>query len=803
MAEEKKILYRITVDAKTATGTISNMSGGFKKTQIAVEDLNEVLAEMNGEMSRTTSGIGRQMASLKKQRSQVQINSKEYQNLTKSMRFYQSQMDMSTGATGSASSAAMELGRVLSDAPYGIRGVANNISQFASQMAFAAKSTGSLKLAVKDLFKALTGPLGILLAIQAVIAVFEKMSMAKNKAAEDSENLNKELKNEIKTLEGYESVLNNVNSSLEDRNNAIITAIASNKDYAKSILDGSDTITGQEEALRALLDEKRKQLELDEEIIKVNSINDGILKDEKRSRDEISESIRKTEAALLSLDGLTSTSAAFRASTYNDTLDKEKQILKALDDRAEAMERIKQLYEPPRQVVERSVEWYKQQISFAEKTRDQLSTTSTAYKDQTKVIEGLRKELEKITGVKNKGGAGKQLSTFDTPEELELKVKSTLDARQKLAQKTEMINLKTEEKARLSMVQNEEDKTFIKEEYALRRLDITEKYEKKAMLLKKQNAIKSAQETHAEYSKKVDKDLAKFISGIKKEGKALTDAEQKEITRAETVAFDKKKNSGDRLNQAVIQIQEEYGKLLPFWKQMAAVRRAAVGEEKPIEKGEEFTLAEGLQQYMKVQSAMTDFMSGEFDRQLTIEQNKTNALNNELNQRLLNENLSKDERERIQLQIARNDEKLRKKQEVIEKKRFKLNKAANIANATINTYLGATQVLSSDTIPDVAKPFVMAATIASGLLQVAKIARQKFQSSAGSGGAIGAAAGRSGSGGEGREFNFNLAGSTQSNQLTQSIAGQLSQPIQAYVVSSEMTSQQQLDLSISNTATIG
>ena len=82
------------------------------------------------------------------------------------------------------------------------------------------------------------------------------------------------------------------------------------------------------------------------------------------------------------------------------------------------------------------------------------------------------------------------------------------------------------------------------------------------------------------------------------------------------------------------------------------------------------------------------------------------------------------------------------------------------------------------------------------------IARQKFQSSAGSGGTIGASGG-GGGGGEGREFNFNLAGSTQSNQLTQSIASQLNQPIQAYVVSSEITSQQQLDLNISNTATIG
>ena len=84
------------------------------------------------------------------------------------------------------------------------------------------------------------------------------------------------------------------------------------------------------------------------------------------------------------------------------------------------------------------------------------------------------------------------------------------------------------------------------------------------------------------------------------------------------------------------------------------------------------------------------------------------------------------------------------------------------------------------------------------------IARQKFQSSAGASPTAGALGGGSSGGeGESREFNFNLAGSTQSNQLTQSIASQLSQPIQTYVVSSEMTSQQQLDLSISNTATIG
>ena len=56
-------------------------------------------------------------------------------------------------------------------------------------------------------------------------------------------------------------------------------------------------------------------------------------------------------------------------------------------------------------------------------------------------------------------------------------------------------------------------------------------------------------------------------------------------------------------------------------------------------------------------------MNGEYDRQLTIEQNKTNALNNQLRERLNNETLSAEERKNIQLQIARNDEELRKKQE--------------------------------------------------------------------------------------------------------------------------------------------
>ena len=103
---------------------------------------------------------------------------------------------------------------------------------------------------------------------------------------------------------------------------------------------------------------------------------------------------------------------------------------------------------------------------------------------------------------------------------------------------------------------------------------------------------------------------------------------------------------------------------------------------------------------METSQAISGFMDSEFEREMTIEQNKTNALNNELRERLNNENLSKSERKSIQLEIARNDEELRKKQEKTEKKRFKMQKAANISQALISTYLAASQVFANPAFPD-------------------------------------------------------------------------------------------------------
>lgn len=215
-----------------------------------------------------------------------------------------------------------------------------------------------------------------------------------------------------------------------------------------------------------------------------------------------------------------------------------------------------------------------------------------------------------------------------------------------------------------------------------------------------------------------------------------------------------------------------------------------------IQKLQEYAMAFG-----DVSNGLFDLMDASYESQLTLEQNKTNNLNNELRNRLDNEKLSADERAKIQGQIYQNDEKLRKRQEKIEEKRFKMNKAANISNALINTFLAATGVLAQTNGGPIARIVAMGSIISAGLLQVAAIAKQKFQTSASSappslGGAV--------AGGGGQQApDFNVVGASPLNQLQTAIQGQLNRPIKTYVTSKDVTTGQELDRNIVVGATFG
>ena len=201
-----------------------------------------------------------------------------------------------------------------------------------------------------------------------------------------------------------------------------------------------------------------------------------------------------------------------------------------------------------------------------------------------------------------------------------------------------------------------------------------------------------------------------------------------------------------------------------------------------------------LDKYKQLMSGVSDFLQGETDRQLSIEQNKTNVLNKELNDRLLNENLSKDERAKIQNQIAINDEELRKKQNKIKKKAFDTQKAFNISIAVADTIVAGISAAKQEYGGAFAKIAAMTAVIGAGMAQVAVIARQKFQpESAQTPTNIGAASGGAAGASERSEPSFNIVGRSNDNLLINAIQAQFGKPLKAYLVSRDVTTQQQLD----------
>lgn len=129
-----------------------------------------------------------------------------------------------TAATGGASAAALELGRVVSDAPYGIRGMANNVSQLASNILFMSqqtdKATGKtigFMGALRGIKTALGGPLGVLLLVQAVVAALDFFAGGAKKAEDASNDLAKSYEEEANQLQSLIRVLNDSNLSLEKR----------------------------------------------------------------------------------------------------------------------------------------------------------------------------------------------------------------------------------------------------------------------------------------------------------------------------------------------------------------------------------------------------------------------------------------------------------------------------------------------------------------------------------------------------------------------------------------------------------
>ena len=127
-------------------------------------------------------------------------------------------------------------------------------------------------------------------------------------------------------------------------------------------------------------------------------------------------------------------------------------------------------------------------------------------------------------------------------------------------------------------------------------------------------------------------------------------------------------------------------------------------------------------------------------------------------------------------------------------------KALAVAGTLISTYLSAQKAYESQFKPvaiadsPIRGAIAAAAAVASGLANVKAILKVKTPNDKGA--SVGAATTI-------KAPDFNVVGASQTSQLAETVAGQQAKPVKAFVVGKDISSQQELDRNITNTASFG
>ena len=241
MADNKNLIYTITVKDD---GTYA-----IKELNVEVKDATELFQTLNKNMldnakagKLTASAMLAQINQLKQLRNANTTNNALFRKQTEDIRLLENEYkkltlvtQQQTDKTGLASATLVEFSRGVQDANYGFRGVANNLSQLTTLMTTLIGTTGGLKNAWVALKEAFTGPIGFLVVANIVIAALERLSMMGEKAAQSIENFDASVITSTKELRRYKDLLDDVNTSLEKRQEVTDLITATDSKFAEVI----------------------------------------------------------------------------------------------------------------------------------------------------------------------------------------------------------------------------------------------------------------------------------------------------------------------------------------------------------------------------------------------------------------------------------------------------------------------------------------------------------------------------------------------------------------------------------------
>jgi hypothetical protein len=130
-------------------------------------------------------------------------------------------MQNTAGSAGIAGAATAEFGRLISDLPYGLQAVTNNISQLGSMFALLVSSAGNVRAAMNAMLLTLSGPAGVLIAFQAAVAALEYFSRGAKSAVDAIDEINKAQGKAASDLKAFRDMIQLQALSFEDATDAV------------------------------------------------------------------------------------------------------------------------------------------------------------------------------------------------------------------------------------------------------------------------------------------------------------------------------------------------------------------------------------------------------------------------------------------------------------------------------------------------------------------------------------------------------------------------------------------------------
>lgn len=706
------------------------------------------ITDENGKVVRSFAELSAAYDKVEKSQKKAIDSGKRYSEEQKKLDKLQQNQARSAGLAGAAT---FELGRTISDLPFGIVAVTNNISQLGTLMAALVANANGLRNALKLIGSQLVGPSGILIAFQVVTAAITYFAQNSNKAKKEAVGLSSSLREEAAAIEIVTEKLSRGNVSLQERLDILEKYGIINKQVKEDLKEIGLT----EEETNAILEkknlllEKRAALEAarevsesgdDPEKIRAEAAEDLFeletkLFEERRTRIEVLNTARR-------MGNITEEGYKRGLAKINNDIDSR--LLK----NAGAIQRAKAKIRG----IDIGEAELKAQIHDIEKD---INKTISA---RIELEEKRKKALDELFDAR-----------VDREEELADDAVLEKDLRKFKKHYAQLLELKKyqlreQKKKELEGVTDQTTINAIEKKYSILFQSLNEEFADKF-----KEGVEAILEQKIEVDKKAKIGLLELIKGPEKtEAEKWAAKEVEKIGNAVTKEFQKRQSSQGERNWFV----DTFG----------------VSEA-------DFELAvDTLQQGLSV---ISDVFSAEAEREIAIETNRTNMLNDQLKQRLANEQLSADERDKINQQIARNEAALVAKENAINKKRFEQQKAFNIAMAVVDTFSAASGVLRETKGGSFARIAGMIAVITAGLANVATISRQQFTAKAmPSPNLTSQGAGSTG------DRVFNVVGASQQTQIAQAIAAMQQQPVKAYVVSSDVSTAQELDRKIVEGASI-